>query len=81
LNVNVCCFEWLAGKLAGHFASCKFKALLLQVFIAILNKKIAVFWDVTPCSLIEIYEITRRNIPESNTLHSHCCANLKSPGF
>lgn len=66
---------------AGHFASCKLKALLLQVFIAVLNKKIAVFWDVMSYSLIEIYETTRRNIPENSTPHSHRSENLKPPGF
>lgn len=66
---------------AGHFASFKLKALLLQVFIAVLNKKIAVFWNVTSCSLIEIYETTQRNIPENSTPLSHRSENMKRSGI
>jgi hypothetical protein len=30
-----------------------------------------IFWDMTPCSLLS-------HIPEDDTLHNHCCENLKS---
>jgi hypothetical protein len=49
----------------------------------------AVFWDVTPCSLVDIercfsetsvsiYQATQRNIPEDNHVHTRRRENLKS---
>jgi hypothetical protein len=45
--------------------------------------KIAVFWVVAPCSLVEVYETTRRYNPEDSHLRTHRRENLKSyfPGI
>jgi hypothetical protein len=51
-----------------------------------LPLKMAVFWDVEPCSLavsssersVNIYQTTRRNIPEDSHLHTRRRENLNS---
>jgi hypothetical protein len=43
--------------------------------------KMAVFWDVALCSLLEVlpfYQSTRRNNPQESHLHARRCDNLKS---
>jgi hypothetical protein len=55
------------------------------------NIKMAVFWDVAPCGLAEVYwhfstsetwincyQVTWHNISEDIYLHNHHCENLKS---
>jgi hypothetical protein len=43
-----------------------------------LFAKMAVFWVVAPCSLVNWYKSTRRYNPEDSHLHSHRRENLKS---
>jgi hypothetical protein len=40
--------------------------------------KMAVFWVVAPCSLVNIYQTTRCYNPEYSHLHTHRRENLKS---
>jgi hypothetical protein len=40
--------------------------------------KMAVFWVVAPCSMINFYQTTRRYNPEDNHLRTHRRENLKS---
>jgi hypothetical protein len=40
--------------------------------------KMAAFWVVVPCSLVEVYQTTRRNNPEDKHLHTRSRENLKS---
>jgi hypothetical protein len=40
-------------------------------FRNITPAKMAVFWVVAPCSLVEVYN------PEDSHLHTHRCENLK----
>jgi hypothetical protein len=52
------------------------------------SMKMAVIWDVAPCSLIDIYQTTRRSFPEDSHLRSvqssfilFCAFCLLSDGF
>jgi hypothetical protein len=40
--------------------------------------KIRVLWDVTPCSLVDLHQTKRRDIPVDSSLQSQLCENLKS---
>jgi hypothetical protein len=40
--------------------------------------KMAVFWVVAPCSLVNFYQTTRCYNPEDSNLHTHRRENLKS---
>jgi hypothetical protein len=42
-----------------------------------LNMKMAVFWVVVPCNLVNFYQTTRRYNPEDNHLRTHRRENLK----
>jgi hypothetical protein len=62
--------------------------------VNMMNGEMAVFWDVSPCSLVMIalmmkaestsetsviiYQTTRCNIPEDSHLHTRRSENLKS---
>jgi hypothetical protein len=35
-----------------------------------LYEKMAVFWVVAPCSMVDVYQTTLRNIPEDSHLHT-----------
>jgi hypothetical protein len=43
-----------------------------------ISVKMAVFWVVAPCSVVNFYQTTRRYNPEDSHLHSHRRENLKS---
>jgi hypothetical protein len=34
-----------------------------------------------PCSLVDIYWTTQCYTPEENTIHIHCCENLRAHGI
>lgn len=40
--------------------------------------KIQVFWYITPCTMVTIYQSTQRNIPDYVKLQAGCRENLKS---
>jgi hypothetical protein len=42
-----------------------------EVFMAV-SMKMAVFWVVAPCSLVKVYQTTRRYNPEDSHLISYC---------
>jgi hypothetical protein len=42
------------------------------------RQMITVFWDVTPCSQVNVYQTTRRKFPYDSNLHSYCREHANS---
>jgi hypothetical protein len=64
----------------------------MSVLMQMYQKMSSIFWDVIPCSPVEVhrrfgvtsvylYQTTRSYIQENGTLRSHCREILKSESF
>jgi hypothetical protein len=87
-------YYWFKPRFVGKLLSLMISAELLNInmrfeVLTVVNVKILVFWDVTPCSPVVVhrrfgrtsvnfFQTTRRHIPEDGTLYSHRCENLIS---